>query len=108
MIAPEPMRDDSATAVVSARGAARIRSGHPWVFRPDVISGPARGASDGGPALVTVEAGRGKALGIATWAARARLALGMIGRAAAARPRPLAEIVDERLGVALARRLALA
>ena len=107
MIAPEPMRDDSATAVVSARGAARIRSGHPWVFRPDVISGPARGASDGGPALVTVEAGRGKALGIATWAARARLALRMIARGADARPRPLAEIVEERLGIALARRLAL-
>jgi 23S rRNA (cytosine1962-C5)-methyltransferase len=102
------MRDDSATAVVSARGAARIRGGHPWVFRPDVIRGPARDAGDGGPALVKVEDGRGKALGIATWAARARLALRMVARGPDAQPRPLAEIVAERLDVALERRLALA
>lgn len=104
---PPPMRDDSATAVVSARGAARIRSGHPWVFGTDVVRGPARDAGDGGPALVTVEDGRGKTLGVATWAARARLALRMVARGADARPRPLTELVEERLGVALARRLAL-
>src|ERR1700690_1140354 len=62
---------------------------------------------DSATALVTVEDARGKALGIATWAARARLALRMIARGADARPRPLAEIVEERLGIALARRLAL-
>ena len=69
------MRDDSATAVVNARGATRIRNGHPWVFRPDVIRGPERDAGDGGPALVRIEDARGKSLGIASWAARARLAL---------------------------------
>jgi 23S rRNA (cytosine1962-C5)-methyltransferase len=106
MMAAPPMRDDSATAVVSARGAARIRSGHPWVFRPDVVRGPARDAGDGGPALVTVEDGRGKTLGLATWAARARLALRMLARGPDARPRPLGEIVEERLAAALERRLA--
>jgi len=101
------MRDDSATAVVNARGAARIRSGHPWVFRPDVVRGPAHDAGDGGPALVRVEDARGKPLGLATWAARARLALRLIARGPDARTRPLIEIVGERLDVALKQRLAL-
>ena len=76
------MGQDSSTAVVSTRGAARIRAGHPWIYRPDVIRGPAQDAGDGGPSLVSVEDGRGKRLGWATWAARARLALRMVGRGA--------------------------
>jgi 23S rRNA (cytosine1962-C5)-methyltransferase len=95
------MRDNPATAVVSARGAARIRAGHPWVFRPDVVRGPAQDAGDGGPALVGVEDGRGKRLGLATWAARARLALRMLDRDPNAPARPLAEIVERRLAAAL-------
>jgi 23S rRNA (cytosine1962-C5)-methyltransferase len=103
------MAADSAIAVVSARGAARIRGGHPWIFRPDVVRGPARDAGDGGPALVTVEDGRGKQLGVATWAARARLALRMVAREVSPRPpRSLAEIVDERLAAAIALRLGMA
>ncbi len=101
------MRDDSATAVVNARGAARIRSGHPWVFRPEVVRGPAHDAGDGGPALVLVEDARGKPLGLATWAARTRLALRLIARGPDARPRPLIGIVGERLEAALKQRLAL-
>jgi 23S rRNA (cytosine1962-C5)-methyltransferase len=107
MMAPRPMRDDSATAVVNARGAARIRNGHPWVFRPDVVRGPEHDAGDGGPALVRVEDARGKPLGVATWAARARLALRLLARGPEARTRPLLEIVGERLEVALRQRLAL-
>jgi 23S rRNA (cytosine1962-C5)-methyltransferase len=101
------MGQDSATAVVSARGAARLRAGHPWVYRPDVIRGPAHDAGDGGPSLVSVEDGRGKRLGWATWAARARLALRMIGRGAEPQPRLLTELVDERLGAALKLRLGM-
>jgi 23S rRNA (cytosine1962-C5)-methyltransferase len=100
------MGQDSATAVVSTRGAARIRAGHPWVYRPDVIRGPAQDAGDGGPSLVSVEDGRGKRLGWATWAARARLALRMIGQGAEP-PRRLTDLVDERLGAALKLRLGM-
>ena len=101
------MGQDSATAVVSTRGAARLRAGHPWVYRPDVIRGPAHDAGDGGPALVSVEDGRGKRLGWATWAAHARLALRMIGRGAEPQPRRLLDLVDERLGAALKLRLGM-
>ena len=63
---------DLQPAVVNARGAARIRAGHPWVYSDDVVRGPERDASDGGPPLVAIEDGRGKRLGVATWDLAAR------------------------------------
>ncbi|MDB4981458.1 MAG: hypothetical protein JWM82_2210, partial [Myxococcales bacterium] len=96
-------------ATVSPRGAARIRAGHPWVFRPDVVRGPAKDAGSGGPAIVEVRDARGKTLGFATWAAEARLALRMLTTAAATPPpRDLMTLVASRFDAALARRRALA
>jgi 23S rRNA (cytosine1962-C5)-methyltransferase len=96
-----------ATAVVSARGAARIRAGHPWVFRQDVVRGPEADAATGGPSLVAVEDGRRKTLGVATWAAHARLALRMVQRGHGPAPRDLLELVEQRLAAAERRRAAL-
>jgi 23S rRNA (cytosine1962-C5)-methyltransferase len=95
---------------VSARGAARVRAGHPWVFRQDVARGPAKDARTGGPALVEVRDPRGKPLGVATWAAEAKLALRVLatGASAEALPHDLLAIVRARLEAALARRRALA
>jgi 23S rRNA (cytosine1962-C5)-methyltransferase len=98
---------DLETAVVSPRGAARVAGGHPWVFRPDVVRGPKHDASDGGPSLVRVRDGRGRPLGVATWAARPRLALRMVARAGQPEPTDLGALVAERLAAALARRQAL-
>src|SRR6516162_7674005 len=100
-------RDDPPRAVVSARGAARLKAGHPWIYRDDVVRGPARDAGDGGPSLVAVEDGRGKPLGTATWAARARLALRVVARGPGPAPGDLVELVAARLGAALERRLVL-
>ena len=69
-------------------------------------AGQRHDAGDGGPSLVSVEDGRGKRLGWATWAARARLALRMIGRAAEPQPR-LTDLVEERLDAALKLRLGM-
>ncbi len=63
---------------MTARGAARIRARHPWVFRQDVARGPESDAAGAGPSLVAVEDPRGRRLGTATWAAHARLALRMV------------------------------
>jgi 23S rRNA (cytosine1962-C5)-methyltransferase len=103
------MRGDFATVTVSARGAARVRSGHPWVFRQDVVRGPAKDAGAGGPALVEVRDARGKALGVATWAAEARIALRVVDREPMAGPPPrdLLALVAARLDLALARRRAM-
>src|SRR5437763_5715992 len=95
--ARDPVPSSVAAAVtVSARGAARIRGGQPWVFRQDVARGPADDAATGGPSLVDVVDGRGKSLGLATWAARAKLALRMVTRGdRAPRPADLLQLVGQ-------------
>jgi 23S rRNA (cytosine1962-C5)-methyltransferase len=98
---------DLETAVVNARGAARIGGGHPWVYRPDVVRGPKHDAGGGGPSLVRVVDGRGQPLGVATWAAQPKLALRLVTRAGQPEPTDLPALVAERLGAALARRVAL-
>ena len=103
------MRGDFATVTVSARGAARVRGGHPWVFRQDVVRGPAQDARAGGPVLVEVRDPRGKPLGVATWASEARIALRVVDREPMAGPPPrdLLALVAARLDLALARRRAM-
>jgi 23S rRNA (cytosine1962-C5)-methyltransferase len=108
------MRSDAksewGTVTVTARGAARVRADLPWVYRQDVTRGPSTDARNGGPVLVEVRDPRGKPLGVATWAAEAKIALRVlaIGAAAEALPRDLMSIVAARLEAALARRRALA
>jgi 23S rRNA (cytosine1962-C5)-methyltransferase len=59
---------------VTARGAARLRGGHPWVYAEDIARDEARGD------VVRVVDGRGAALGTALWAPGARLPLRLIAR----------------------------
>jgi 23S rRNA (cytosine1962-C5)-methyltransferase len=101
-------------AVVNARGRARVLARHPWIFRQDVVSGPDTDARDGGPALVRVLGPRGEPLALASWAARAKVALRVfaVGPQAAEKPGErsgdgagdLFALVVARLGAALARR----
>lgn len=96
----------SFTVVVNARGRARIAAGHPWVFRQDVVRGPATDARSGGPSLVLVTDDRKRPLAVATWAAEARLALRVIDRARDELP-ALLPLIEKRLAAALARRRAM-
>jgi 23S rRNA (cytosine1962-C5)-methyltransferase len=89
----------SATVTVTARGAQRIRAGHPWVFLPDVVR-----ASDERADVVQVVDGRGALLGTALYAAGARLPIRMLGRGELALDGAL---LERRIGEALARRRAL-
>jgi 23S rRNA (cytosine1962-C5)-methyltransferase len=61
---------------VSPRGAARLKSGHVWVYRSDVLS------TDGLPpgALVTVTDQRGKPLGTALYSSSSQIAIRLISR----------------------------
>ena len=97
------------TVVVNARGRARIASGHPWVYRQDVLSGPATDARTGGPALVAVLDERRRPLASATWATLSPVALRVLERRSdnAALPE-LVSLVAERLQAALAWRQQLA
>jgi len=97
------------TSVVNARGRARIAAGHPWVYRQDVLDGPAEDASRGGPVLVAVLDERRRPLALATWAALSPIALRIFERRSALAAVPdLMSLASERFELALARREQLA
>jgi 23S rRNA (cytosine1962-C5)-methyltransferase len=61
-------------AVVSSKGAERLRAGHPWIYRSDVRSV----AADPGD-LVAVETERGRPMGWALWSSTSQIALRSVG-----------------------------
>src|SRR5881628_1538695 len=67
------------TAVVSAKGARRWDTGHPWIYRSDVIDRP-----EAPPGAVHVTDQRGKPLGTALWSPRSEISLRLIDRDPAA------------------------
>jgi 23S rRNA (cytosine1962-C5)-methyltransferase len=89
------------SAAITARGRARIASGHPWVYRQDVLHGPDSDATSGGPALVEVTDERKRPLALATWSLGSPVALRILGRSpSAGGPPDLLGLVEQRLGLA--------
>ena len=91
---------DRTLASVSARGAQRWDSGHPWIFRSDVVGGP---ESEAG--TVVVQDQRGRKLGVALWSPRSEISLRLLDRDPEA-------VIDVdwwavRIGAAAARRVQL-
>jgi 23S rRNA (cytosine1962-C5)-methyltransferase len=82
---------------VSRRGAERLRGGHVWVYRSDIIS------ADGVPpgALVAVADERGKFLGTALYSSSSQIAIRMISPAAVG---DLPSLLRERIQAAIAYR----
>jgi 23S rRNA (cytosine1962-C5)-methyltransferase len=64
-------------AVVSRRGADRIRSGHPWIYRSDVVEADAEPG-----AIVRVTGERNRLLGWAFFSSTSQIALRMVADAA--------------------------
>src|SRR5947207_10607723 len=62
--------------IVSKRGEARVRSGHPWIFRSDVVR------ADGVPpgAVVRVLAPGGRPLGFAFFSSQSEITLRIVER----------------------------
>jgi 23S rRNA (cytosine1962-C5)-methyltransferase len=88
------------TVTVSRRGVERLRTGHPWIYRSDVV------AADAEPGdLVRVLTDRGRPAGWATFSSASQIALRMFA--------PPSESIDElrllreRLGEAIAYRAGL-
>jgi 23S rRNA (cytosine1962-C5)-methyltransferase len=61
-------------ALISRRGEDRIRRGHPWIYRSDVVSSTAAPGD-----LVSVLGPRDRRLGAALWSDRSQIALRMVG-----------------------------
>ncbi|MFZ0294811.1 MAG: class I SAM-dependent rRNA methyltransferase [Candidatus Sulfotelmatobacter sp.] len=73
---PTPAQSETPTVRISPRGATRLKSGHVWVYRSDIVS--ADGAAPG--SLVTVTDHRGKALGTALYSSSSQIAIRMLSR----------------------------
>jgi 23S rRNA (cytosine1962-C5)-methyltransferase len=71
-----PTKSSLPNIKISPRGVGRLRTGHVWVYRSDVIS------ADGIPpgSLVTVCDPRGKSLGTALYSSSSQIAVRMISR----------------------------
>ena len=82
---------------VSARGAARLKQGHVWVYRSDVVT--AESVAPG--ALITVADQRGKALGTALYSSSSQIAIRLISREAVL---DFPSLLGERIRAAIAYR----
>lgn len=73
---PVPARSALPKIKVSPRGVVRLKSGHVWVYRSDILS------ADGIPpgALVTVTDQRGKPLGTALYSSSSQISIRLISR----------------------------
>ena len=82
---------------MSARGATRLRSGHPWVYRSDI-------ANDGGApagALVRVLDPRGKPLGAALYSSASQIAIRMLATRPLATRDELIALLRQRVAAAV-------
>ncbi|MGC2324773.1 MAG: class I SAM-dependent rRNA methyltransferase [Terriglobales bacterium] len=76
--------------VVNARGVVRLRSGHPWIYRSDVVSSESAGPG----ALVEIKSERGRFLGTAFYSTASEIALRLVS---SEKIENLAELVRERV-----------
>ena len=96
--APSPRAED-AVAVISRRGADRLRAGHVWVYRSDVLELPAEAS----PLLPVVDQ-RGILLGTALYSSVSEIPLRLISTDAIADEAAWLDLLRTRLKAAIARR----
>ena len=101
-----------AIIVVSRKGADRLRAGHLWVYRSDVLSGGEGGGRGGVAAergaLVTVVDSRRIALGTGLYSSASQIAVRMVSRLPEVGRAAYLEEVRQRLGAAIRLREELA
>jgi 23S rRNA (cytosine1962-C5)-methyltransferase len=81
MVRKAATSDSRFTVTVSPRGASRLKDGHVWVYRSDIVAGekaPPHGA------IVTVAEHRGQILGTALYSSASQIAIRLISREAVA------------------------
>ena len=74
LMPPSPKQPDIPTVKISPRGATRLKAGHVWVYRSDIVS--ADGVLPG--SLVRVSDHRGKPLGTALYSSSSQIAIRMV------------------------------
>ena len=82
---------------VSSRGTARVRAGHPWIYRSDVL-----GTGNAAPgAAVDVIDERGRVLGTALYSSASQIALRMFTRGPVSERELISAILPQRLQEAI-------
>jgi len=92
-----------ATVVISPRGEERVRGGHPWVYRTDVVDVRAEGGD-----VVLVRGARGNALGSAFYSSRSQIALRWLSREPVSNDNDVNNLVRQRIETAVRFRESLA
>jgi 23S rRNA (cytosine1962-C5)-methyltransferase len=83
--------------VISRRGVDRLRSGHPWIYRSDVLSSEAEPGD-----LVEVRSERKRPLGLAWWSSASQIALRLVEVFHdAAPPADDSTLIDRRIAAAI-------
>jgi len=93
----KPLLSSNPIIKISRRGAERLKSGHVWVYRSDIVS--ADGAGPG--ALVSVQDDRGKPMGTALYSTASQIAVRMISSESVA---DLNTLLRKRIADAIAHR----
>jgi len=93
----KPLTASTPSVKISRRGTTRLKDGHVWIYRSDIIS--ADGIAPG--ALVSVADERGKALGTALYSSASQIAIRMIS---AGPVTDLPGLLRERIQAAIAYR----
>jgi len=76
MVSKSAAPDSQPSVTLTQRGASRLKDGHVWVYRSDIVS--ADGAAPG--SVVTVADPRGKPLGTALYSSSSQIAIRLISR----------------------------
>src|SRR5579863_7780479 len=97
MVRKHSASDSGFTVTVSSRGASRLKHGHVWVYRSDIVS--AEGVPPG--ALVSVVDHRGQPLGTALYSSSSQIAIRLISHEAVA---DLPALLRQRIAGAVAYR----
>jgi 23S rRNA (cytosine1962-C5)-methyltransferase len=90
------------SVVVSRKGADRVRVGHPWIYRSDVVDVAAEPGD-----LVRVVTERKRALGWAFWSSASQIALRFVSTDTGATPPDERRLLRDRLRAARAYRASL-
>jgi 23S rRNA (cytosine1962-C5)-methyltransferase len=92
----------NAVVIISPRGESRLRGGHPWIYRSDVVRAEAAGGD-----VVIVRGSRGRDLGRAFYSDRSQIALRLLSTGAQESGGDAGDLIRARLGAAIAFRESL-
>lgn len=96
---PNPKLNDGNAAVISRKAEYRLRTGHVWVYRSDVIAVP-----EGASGLVTIRDTHGAYLGNALYSPSSEIALRLISRKEVVSEAEWLQILADRMRASIAAR----